>query len=524
MADRLKEEQLTLLEKMERSMTGMLNRPSQAFKDIVEAFEKIINLGRKPVNQTNAYQYVLQHEQLMENTQDYIRNNRGARTERGKERLGYAGQVMTMMAPRKLEGLRDPRAVERLGGRTLDSLTDADFPVMAPSSFGNRERRPEAPSVISHQGVQRWFTPMESGGNKNIAAGRLGALLGLQSVTGSDQKTMIPGKGEGSIQSVSKGFYIHDISDVKMGVSYKDEGFQKDMAGLTLIRYLTGNTNREVDSLVINQEMAGTAPKGRQEVKLTGIRDTDHSFSFGTGSIMDVSEIKVVSREVADNLKLINKDMLRHTLKDVLTEEQIDQLGSRMEKVKKRLGEIKIVEDGKWDEEAQTLNKHSPVYPAMVRLLGPEPGLVKEESIITPAPEAVIKSAVQEAAAPPSSGEKKEAPAAEHSAEPAKEHVPGTIPPPPPLPEIKTVSFRELQAEENKTQSGVRVRPTPPKQAQNPREAMLEELKAVIKKRNENTAANTEPEKKGTAAPDHVPSEEKQVNLKPLSRKKGIGM
>lgn len=540
MADVMTREQLTLLEKMKRSVTGVLNRPSQAFKDMAEAFENIINLGKKPVNQASAYQYVRQHEHLMHSTQAYVNKNSGARTEKGKARLDYAGQIMSMMGPRSLDGLRDPDAAGRLRGRTINSLTEEDFTASVRGPLENRERHPEAPSMVSYDGVQRWFTPVGSGGNKNIAAGRLGALLGIQGVTGSDQKTVVHGilgKAEGGLQSVSEGLYAHDMADGKKRISYKDENFQKDMAGLTLIRYLTGSTNQEIDSLVLKNTLAGESSKGAQEFKLTGVRETDFTSGFGNHPGMEVSEVKVLSKNMADNLRILNKDMLNHTLKDLLSEDQLNQLNNRMEQIKENLTNIKVVENGQWDEETQRLNKQNQLHSAMETLLGPEADLGRREEIArearreinrTPKPfDERLEALAAETAAMKAAAAAVKAPAAqertpmtEKPAVPAKTHTSAGIPPTPALPEKRTVSFQNLQIEERKGQlkaTGNKPYTPPPQEEKNP---MMAELKSVLKNRGETSAPIANPEKNGITTKKNAPP----VAPKPLSRKKGMGL
>lgn len=365
-----------LLKDMKSSMGKVFRKGSELYKELIDAFGKFLEAGDKTVNPKNTYQYVHRKDGLEDIVNHYQEKNRGAVTASGRERLGYAEQIKNLLADNVHDELRNPEVAKKFYGRSFHSIQKGELMAqLHPVTLQNSDLK--VPVVVDYEGEQRWFTPVGLGGNKNVAAARLGALLGIQEVTGSDRKAVMYFDNkvvEGSLQAPKGGQYIQDISR-KTELGYGDPRFQKAVSNLTLLRFLTGADAGASDSLILNDEPSKEPSTNRAPLKLdlTGIQESNHTSGFDLSKKgMDISEVRVLGKSVAANLLVLTPEIMEFTLKDVLSKQQIDQVNQKLTKVKEKLGNIPVVEGEKWGEKEQKLNSLSPVYAGIVHSLGME--------------------------------------------------------------------------------------------------------------------------------------------------------
>ena len=146
--------------------------------------------------------------------------------------------------------------------------------------------------------------------------------------------------------------------------------FQKEMADLQVIDYLCGQIDRHSANYFIKTDKDG---------KFTGLQGIDNDLSFGDAKqqknsyvignhgravINESDELQIphMSRGLAMNIQIMNEDMVRFALQDLIEEPEIEAFCERLKKLKTAIGkefikdpkESKLRIDKEWNED--TLN------------------------------------------------------------------------------------------------------------------------------------------------------------------------
>ena len=206
--------------------------------------------------------------------------------------------------------------------------------------------------------------------SRNIASSRVAELLGIGGIVAHSEK-MIVRSGDKvtagcfmefaeGVDITAKGERSRRVLD-QIDATIHPAGFYKDMTSMEVFDYLCAQNDRHGRNMFYKLG----EPDGQGRRAIIGLQGIDSDLAFGdkdrqmseTQGLMN--EMTFISSDLADKVNALDEDTLRYAIGDLIPENQIQMMMSRVEKFKEHMNKNMVrIEDNEWE-----LNEYSKDQP-----------------------------------------------------------------------------------------------------------------------------------------------------------------